>query len=156
MNETRRARRSTYGILDVLIGLAVAVVVSALVASIALAATGDEELDDIPMWLYAIVQASQWVGLVGVPFYLLGEVLSPAVEVVALAALGVAVAVGLFDVQAFLVVLGAMAFFNAALTAAAVLLDDLQRRPVRIGRHLDDGLVPPAVRLPGRGHSRSS
>ena len=40
-------------------------------------------------------------------------------------------AVGLFDVQAFLVVLGAMSFFNAALTAAAVLLDDLQSRLYR-------------------------
>lgn len=67
MNETRRARRSSYGIVDVLLGLAVSVVASAIVASIALAATGDDELDEIPMWLYAVVQASQWIGLVGVP-----------------------------------------------------------------------------------------
>jgi len=67
VNETRRARRSSYGIVDVLLGLAVSVVASAIVASIALAATGDDELDEIPMWLYAVVQASQWIGLVGVP-----------------------------------------------------------------------------------------
>ena len=71
------------------------------------------------------------VGLVGAPFYLLTEVLSPAIEIVALAALVAAVVLGLFDVQTFLVVIGAMAFMNAALTAAAILLDDVQSRLYR-------------------------
>jgi cellulose synthase/poly-beta-1,6-N-acetylglucosamine synthase-like glycosyltransferase len=71
------------------------------------------------------------VGLVGTPFYLLTEVLSPVVEVVALAALGVAAALGLFELGWFLVFMGAMAFTNAALTAAAILLDDLQSRLYR-------------------------
>ena len=71
------------------------------------------------------------VGFVGTPFYLLTEVVSPAIEVVALATLAVAVAVGLFDPVTFVVVLAAMAFVNAALTAGAILLDDLQSRLYR-------------------------
>jgi biofilm PGA synthesis N-glycosyltransferase PgaC len=71
------------------------------------------------------------VGLVGAPFYLLTEVLSPAIEIVALAALVLSVALGVFEPAAFLVMLGAMAFTNAALTACAILLDDLQSRLYR-------------------------
>jgi hypothetical protein len=71
------------------------------------------------------------VGFVGTPFYLLTEVVSPAIEVVALATLAVAVAVGLFDPVTFVVVLAAIAFVNAALTAGAILLDDLQSRLYR-------------------------
>jgi cellulose synthase/poly-beta-1,6-N-acetylglucosamine synthase-like glycosyltransferase len=71
------------------------------------------------------------VGFVGAPFYLLTEVVSPAVEVVALATLAVAVGVGLFDPLTFVVVLAAVAFVNAALTAGAILLDDLQSRLYR-------------------------
>jgi cellulose synthase/poly-beta-1,6-N-acetylglucosamine synthase-like glycosyltransferase len=71
------------------------------------------------------------VGFVGAPFYLLTEVVSPAVEVVALATLAVAVGVGLFDPLTFVVVLSAVAFVNAALTAGAILLDDLQSRLYR-------------------------
>ena len=71
------------------------------------------------------------VGMVGAPFYLLTEVLSPAIELIGLATLVVAVALGLLDVQIFFVALAAMAFFNAALTAGAVLLDDVQSRLYR-------------------------
>jgi cellulose synthase/poly-beta-1,6-N-acetylglucosamine synthase-like glycosyltransferase len=71
------------------------------------------------------------VGFVGTPFYLLTEVVSPAIEVVALATLAVAVVVGLFDPVTFVVVLAAIAFVNAALTAGAILLDDLQSRLYR-------------------------
>jgi cellulose synthase/poly-beta-1,6-N-acetylglucosamine synthase-like glycosyltransferase len=71
------------------------------------------------------------VGMVGVPFYLLTEVLSPAIELLALASLVAAVFLGIFDVQVFLVVVAAMAFVNAALTAGAILLDDLQSRLYR-------------------------
>ncbi len=72
------------------------------------------------------------VGLAGAPFYLLTEVLSPVIEALALASLLVAVALGIFDVEVFVVVLLAMAFTNAALTAGAVLLDDLQSRLYRV------------------------
>jgi poly-beta-1,6-N-acetyl-D-glucosamine synthase len=71
------------------------------------------------------------VGMVGAPFYVLTEVLSPFVEVIAMASLAVAVALGLFQLDVFLVVLAAMAFVNAALTAGAILLDDVQSRLYR-------------------------
>jgi cellulose synthase/poly-beta-1,6-N-acetylglucosamine synthase-like glycosyltransferase len=71
------------------------------------------------------------VGMVGAPFYLLTEVLSPAIEVLGLAALVAAVALRVFEWQTFLVIVGAMAFTNAALTAGAVLLDDMQSRLYR-------------------------
>ena len=71
------------------------------------------------------------VGFVGAPFYLLTEVVSPAIEVIALATLAVAVAVGLFDPVTFVVVLAAVAFVNATLTAGAILLDDVQSRLYR-------------------------
>ena len=71
------------------------------------------------------------VGLIGAPFYLVNEVISPAIEMLALSALVAAVVLGLFDVRTFVVVVGAMAFMNAALTAAAILLDDLQSRLYR-------------------------
>ncbi|HUG64926.1 MAG TPA: glycosyltransferase [Gaiellaceae bacterium] len=72
------------------------------------------------------------VGMVGAPFYLLTEVLSPVIEVLAIASLAAAVALGIFDLEVFLVVVCAMAFANAALTAGAILLDDLQSRLYRI------------------------
>jgi hypothetical protein len=71
------------------------------------------------------------VGVVGAPFYLLSEVVSPVFELLALGALVASVALGIFQPLAFLVVLAAMAFANAALTAAAILLDDLQSRLYR-------------------------
>jgi poly-beta-1,6-N-acetyl-D-glucosamine synthase len=71
------------------------------------------------------------VGLVGVPFYLVTEVLAPVVEVLAVLALGVSVALGVFDPVAFGVMLAAIAFTNASLTACAVLLDDTQSRMYR-------------------------
>ena len=71
------------------------------------------------------------VGMVGAPFYLLTEVLSPAVELLALASLAAAALLGIFDLEIFLVVVAAMAFVNAALTAGAILFDDLQSRLYR-------------------------
>jgi cellulose synthase/poly-beta-1,6-N-acetylglucosamine synthase-like glycosyltransferase len=72
------------------------------------------------------------VGLVGASFYLLTEVLSPFIELLALVSLVVAVALGIFRLETFLVVFAAMAFLNAALTAGAILLDDLQSRLYRV------------------------
>ena len=71
------------------------------------------------------------VGLVGAPFYLLTEVLSPAIELVALGALAAALALGRFDPTLFAAFLATVAFVNAALTAGAILLDDLQSRLYR-------------------------
>jgi len=71
------------------------------------------------------------VGLLGAPFYLITEVLAPAIELLAVASLVLSVALGLFDPRTFVVMLAAIAFTNAALTASAVLLDDLQSRTYR-------------------------
>jgi len=71
------------------------------------------------------------VGLVGTPFYLFTEVLAPAVELLALASLPLALALGVFDAGVFAVMVLAIAFMNAALTACAILLDDLQSRTYR-------------------------
>ena len=71
------------------------------------------------------------VGLLGAPFYLITEVLAPVFELLALAALGLSVALGLFEPRTFLVMLLAIAFTNAALTASAVLFDDLHSRMYR-------------------------
>jgi len=71
------------------------------------------------------------VGLVGAPFYLLTEVLSPAIELLGIGSLVAAAALGLFEPVAFVAILGAMAFTNAGLTACAILFDDLQSRMYR-------------------------
>ena len=71
------------------------------------------------------------VGLLGAPFYLVTEVLAPAIEVLAIVSLPVAIALGVFDPVIFVVLLAAIAFMNAALTACAILLDDLQSRTYR-------------------------
>jgi cellulose synthase/poly-beta-1,6-N-acetylglucosamine synthase-like glycosyltransferase len=72
------------------------------------------------------------VGILGMPFYLLTEVLAPAIEVLAVLSLPVALVLGVFDVTAFLVFAGAIAFFTAALTAWAILLDDVHSRTYRL------------------------
>ncbi len=72
------------------------------------------------------------VGLLGVPFYLVTEVLAPAFELLAVASIPLALALGVFDVTAFLVMLGALAFATGALTAFAILLDDVHSRMYRI------------------------
>jgi cellulose synthase/poly-beta-1,6-N-acetylglucosamine synthase-like glycosyltransferase len=71
------------------------------------------------------------VGFVGAPFYLFTEVLSPVVELLAVASLPVALALGVFQLPTFLVMLAAIAFTSAALTACAILFDDLQSRTYR-------------------------
>ena len=71
------------------------------------------------------------VGLVGTPFYLLTEVLAPAFEVLGLLALVGAIALGLFQPLTFVVMVAAIAFTNAALTASAILFEDVQSRSYR-------------------------
>jgi biofilm PGA synthesis N-glycosyltransferase PgaC len=72
------------------------------------------------------------VGLVGVPFYLLTEVVAPVFELLALVSLPLALAFGVFDLSAFLLMLGAIVFTTGALTASAILLDDLHSRMYRL------------------------
>ena len=71
------------------------------------------------------------VGLVGTPFYLLTEVLAPAFELLGLVALGGAIALGLFQPLTFIVMVAALAFVNAALTASAIFFEDMQSRSYR-------------------------
>ena len=71
------------------------------------------------------------VGLVGTPFYLLTEVLAPAFELLGLAALVGAIALGLFQPLTFVTIVAALAFTNAALTASAIYFEDMQSRSYR-------------------------
>lgn len=71
------------------------------------------------------------VGLIGAPFYLLTETLSPMVELLALISVPLSVMLGVFEPAVFLLFLGAVAFLNAALTACAILFEDLQSRTYR-------------------------
>ena len=71
------------------------------------------------------------VGLVGTPFYLLTEVLAPAFELLGLLALGGAISLGLFQPMTFIVMVAAIAFANAALTASAIYFEDMQSRSYR-------------------------
>jgi membrane protease YdiL (CAAX protease family) len=59
--------RPRWGLGDVVAGFLLAVFASTLVGAIALGATGDEELDDLPMGVYSLVQAAQWIGFLGIP-----------------------------------------------------------------------------------------
>jgi len=59
-------------------------------------------------------------------------VLAPAFELLAIATFAVAVALGLFDPAVFVLMLVAIAFLTGALTACAILLDDLQSRTYRV------------------------
>ncbi|HEX5799949.1 MAG TPA: hypothetical protein VFY02_07575, partial [Gaiellaceae bacterium] len=68
------------------------------------------------------------VGLAGMPFYLVSEVLAPVFEVLAVLALVTAAATGLLDWTAALTIGGALAFGTGLLTASAVLISDLAER----------------------------
>ena len=72
------------------------------------------------------------VGLIGVPFYLVTEVLAPAIELLAVVSLGLALVLGVFNPATFALMLAAIAFLNASLTASAILLDDVQSRTYRL------------------------
>ncbi len=72
------------------------------------------------------------VGLLGMPYYLFSEVLAPVFEMGALATLVAAVVLGEFSWTTFGATLVVIAFANGALTAMAVLADDLQSRLYRL------------------------
>ena len=71
------------------------------------------------------------VGMLGVPFTFAAEVLAPVFEALTVVTIVGALATGLFDAQLLLLVAFAIAFVNAALTACAMLLDDLFQRTHR-------------------------
>ena len=72
------------------------------------------------------------VGLLGVPYYWLSEILAPLFEILAVGTLLAGAATGVVDWQVFVLVTVLIALVNASFTAAAVLMDDLQSRTYRV------------------------
>ena len=72
------------------------------------------------------------VGLLGVPFYLVTEVLAPLFEVAAIATTLVAALLGVLDWLDFALALVAMSGVTAALSATAVMLEDRTSRAYRL------------------------
>jgi cellulose synthase/poly-beta-1,6-N-acetylglucosamine synthase-like glycosyltransferase len=68
------------------------------------------------------------VGFVGVPFFVLSEVIAPVFELLALLALAASVALQALDVEPALLTLAALALMNGLMTSAAVLLEDRTSR----------------------------
>lgn len=72
------------------------------------------------------------VGLLGVPYYWLSEILAPLFEILAVGTLLAGAATGVVDWRVFVLVTVLIALVNASFTAAAVLMDDLQSRTYRV------------------------
>jgi cellulose synthase/poly-beta-1,6-N-acetylglucosamine synthase-like glycosyltransferase len=73
------------------------------------------------------------VGFVGVPFFVLSEVIAPVFELLAVAALLTSVALRTLDVEQGLLTLAALALLNGLMTSAAVLLEDRTSRAYPLG-----------------------
>jgi cellulose synthase/poly-beta-1,6-N-acetylglucosamine synthase-like glycosyltransferase len=71
-------------------------------------------------------------GLLGLPFCIVSEIVAPFVEILALVTLVVAGAVGAVSWIEYVLALGVMSFANAALTVAAIRLEDVGTRSYRI------------------------
>jgi poly-beta-1,6-N-acetyl-D-glucosamine synthase len=71
------------------------------------------------------------VGLVGMPFYVVTEVLAPLFELAAVATLVLAVILEVFDFVQFLTFVAAISMLNACFTVAALLIQDRMMREVR-------------------------
>jgi poly-beta-1,6-N-acetyl-D-glucosamine synthase len=72
------------------------------------------------------------VGLIGMPYYVVSEVLAPIFEVLSLAALPLAAWLGVLSVSQALLFAAFIAFVNGLFTSAAVLLHDLDERSYRL------------------------
>jgi cellulose synthase/poly-beta-1,6-N-acetylglucosamine synthase-like glycosyltransferase len=83
------------------------------------------------------------VGLIGMPFYVITEVLAPLFEVGTIITLLLAVVFGVFDFVQFLVFLVAISMLNAGFTVAALLIQDLMMREVRWRDLLHLALISP-------------
>src|SRR5207253_1482678 len=71
-------------------------------------------------------------GLVGLPFCIVSEIVAPFVEVFALLTLGAAAVFGVVNWVEYVLGLGVMSFANAALTVAAIRLEDVGTRSYRL------------------------
>ena len=74
------------------------------------------------------------VGMLGMPFYVLSEILAPIFEILAVVALVAGAAAGLVDWWEFAVLTLAITFGNSALTTGALLMQDLEGRTYRLSR----------------------
>jgi len=74
------------------------------------------------------------VGMLGMPFYVLSEILAPIFEILAVATLVAGAATGLVDWWEFAVLTLAITFGNSALTTGALLMQDLEGRTYRLSR----------------------
>ena len=73
------------------------------------------------------------VGLVGMPFYLLSEIVAPVFELTAIATLFAGAATGLVDWWHFVFVTAAITLVNSAFNAGALLMSDLNSPVYRLG-----------------------
>jgi biofilm PGA synthesis N-glycosyltransferase PgaC len=73
------------------------------------------------------------VGFIGVPFFVLSEVIAPVFELLALVALVTSVALRTLDLEQGLLTLAALALLNGIMTSAAVLLEDRTSRAYPLG-----------------------
>ena len=76
------------------------------------------------------------VGMLGMPFYVLSEIVAPVFEVLALVTLVAGAASGLVDGWEFVVLTLAITFGNSALTTGALLMQDLEGRTYQLSRVL--------------------
>jgi hypothetical protein len=83
------------------------------------------------------------VGLLGVPFYLLTEVIAPIFEVLAVVVILFALWLGLLDVTQFVLVLGITCAATGILSNIAVLIDDRTGRSLRTSSLVRLMLVAP-------------
>ncbi|HKO28805.1 MAG TPA: hypothetical protein VJU80_15205, partial [Solirubrobacteraceae bacterium] len=72
------------------------------------------------------------VGLLGLPFYVLSEIVAPFVETFSFVVLAVAVATGLLDLRIFGLTIVSLAVLNGILANVAVLVDDYTNRLYRL------------------------
>jgi cellulose synthase/poly-beta-1,6-N-acetylglucosamine synthase-like glycosyltransferase len=73
------------------------------------------------------------VGFVGVPFFVLSEVIAPVFELLALGALAASIALQALEIEQALLMLLALALMNGLMTSAAVLLEDRTSRAYPLG-----------------------
>ena len=74
------------------------------------------------------------VGLLGLPYYLLSEIVAPVFEVLALATLAAGAVTGLVGWQEFALFTLVIMLANSALTTAALLMLDLNAKTYRLSR----------------------
>jgi cellulose synthase/poly-beta-1,6-N-acetylglucosamine synthase-like glycosyltransferase len=87
------------------------------------------------LWKYRGVASRPYgiVGIVGVPFYFVTEVLAAPMDALAFASLGAGVYLHLWDWRLYAVFAATMAIANGILTTAAILMEDISTRAYRLG-----------------------